>query len=268
LEQNVETFVNNRRAEGAQLLNQIEEQQQHQQNGASGQADRERERLNALMERMTMDPSTSPSASKPAVSPSSYHHTGASGAGGYGMASPPPPNARYPATSVPMHNTSPGGYAAYGQSENGQYAVPTHQANTAVYQPPAHDAYNPGAYPRRGSYHTGGPTSPSAYPAGIPPPPPPSSYGYPNPQSGVLPQHYMAPGYVPPPPPPGPPPLGPQQTFPIGTGTYPAGPGGYATNPPPGHLPAQQQQPPHRPGGHQPPPGGETDPWGGLSAWR
>jgi hypothetical protein len=60
LEENVETFVNNRRSEGAQLLNSIERDKA---SNAGDQADRERDRLRELMERMSMDPSTSPSKS-------------------------------------------------------------------------------------------------------------------------------------------------------------------------------------------------------------
>lgn len=53
LEKNVESFVNNRRAEGAQLLSQIE---QKRSSASSGQAAAERERLQQLMERMSMEP--------------------------------------------------------------------------------------------------------------------------------------------------------------------------------------------------------------------
>ena len=61
LEKNVDSFVNNRRAEGASLLNQIE-----QKNAASsgGQAAAERERLQQLMERMSMEPSSADSQFK------------------------------------------------------------------------------------------------------------------------------------------------------------------------------------------------------------
>lgn len=271
LEQNVETFVNNRRSEGAQLLNQIE---QDKQNGAGGQADRERERLKELMERMSMDPSTSPSKSKsesqrlPPVS-TSYQSGGGGGGGAmYPMASPPV-NPRYPSTGVSgasVQASSQTRYGGYGSPENGHYAAqqqpqpPYNSSNMYQAHAQAHDPYNPGAFPRREPYQTGGPTSPPAYQTQFSPPP--QQYGYagqgPPPQPGQPP--YMPAGYVPPPPPPGPPPLGPQQTFPVGASAYPAGPGGYARSPPP----SQHQQ--HHPAG-QPPPG-EGDPWGGLSAWR
>jgi ALIX V-shaped domain binding to HIV len=53
LEKNVEAFVNNRRAEGAQLLNQIEQDRTANKNA---QAELERERLKGLMERMAIQP--------------------------------------------------------------------------------------------------------------------------------------------------------------------------------------------------------------------
>lgn len=62
LDKNVDTFVNNRRSEGASLLNSIE---QDRANNSSGQADRERERLQALMERMSVNPSNSQSSDRP-----------------------------------------------------------------------------------------------------------------------------------------------------------------------------------------------------------
>src|SRR5271156_229770 len=99
LEKNVETFVNNRRSEGAQLLNQIE---QDRANSAGGQADRERDRLRGLMERMSMDPTpsssgsrTSPprtqSASQSTISPSAHYPT-TNFSGQYQVPSSPPPH--------------------------------------------------------------------------------------------------------------------------------------------------------------------------------
>jgi hypothetical protein len=57
LQKNVETFVNNRRSEGGQLLAKIEQ-------GKSQGADQEQQRLKELMERMSMDPSGSPAAGR------------------------------------------------------------------------------------------------------------------------------------------------------------------------------------------------------------
>ncbi|KAK5699156.1 bck1-like resistance to osmotic shock, partial [Elasticomyces elasticus] len=56
LKGNVETFLNNRRSEGAQLLSQIEHGKA---NGAADQEDREREKLRSLMERLSTDPNAS-----------------------------------------------------------------------------------------------------------------------------------------------------------------------------------------------------------------
>ena len=67
LEKNVETFVSNRRAEGAQLLSQIE---QLKSSAAGGQAAAEQKRMQELMERLSMDPkSTSPSQGRPPTIP-------------------------------------------------------------------------------------------------------------------------------------------------------------------------------------------------------
>lgn len=57
LDKNVESFVNNRRSEGAQLLNQIEQERAASSAAQkSRQAELERERLRELMERMSVDP--------------------------------------------------------------------------------------------------------------------------------------------------------------------------------------------------------------------
>ena len=62
LEKNVETFVSNRRAEGAHLLSQIE---QVKSSAAGGQAAAEQRRMQELMERLSMDPKASPSQGRP-----------------------------------------------------------------------------------------------------------------------------------------------------------------------------------------------------------
>ena len=62
LEKNAEAFVNNRRSEGAQLLNQIERDKR---GNADSQADRERDRLRDLMERMSTGPSVASSVPEP-----------------------------------------------------------------------------------------------------------------------------------------------------------------------------------------------------------
>lgn len=78
LRKNVETFISNRRSEGAQLLSQIERDKA---SGVSEQEDREREKLRLLMERLSTEPkaaSTSPSTASAVAPPSK-------------IKSPPPP---------------------------------------------------------------------------------------------------------------------------------------------------------------------------------
>ncbi|KAI9761082.1 MAG: hypothetical protein M4579_001234 [Chaenotheca gracillima] len=290
LYKNVETFVNNRRSEGGQLLSQIE---QDKANGASGQADRERERLKELMERMSMDPTTSPSKSSKSGTPLPLSSSAYPTSGGY-PATSPPATPRYPTTGISQYGapTSPPpqsqGYPQYGgppPPQNGTYTS-HHQPSS---QPPStyrrdssqqHDPYNPGNFgpPRRDSHQTQQSQNPAS-------PPPNQQYfsqygGYPQ-QPQQQPQHpappqqqqYMPPGYVPPPPPPGPPPLGPQQSYPNTSGSYPAGPGGYAQSGQPHHTYPNQQY-----GASSPPPpqqgrsgsgaGTSADPWAGLNAWK
>lgn len=235
LEKNVETFVNNRRSEGAQLLNQIE---QDRAANKSAQAALEQERLRGLMERMSMEPpSTSP---KPATQ---------------GRPTPSPLNFQ---NSVPRY--PPTNFA-------GQYQVPTSPPPNQTQMPQYPAAYNPSTYGRNP-----GPTSPPPTqtsfggtagfrPGPTSPPPtqtsfgqpssrPHSTYGNPHAAPATVPQTYVPPGFVPPPPPRGPPPLGPQQTVHYGE-SY-----GY-----PNH---QQQRPPST---QQQPPS-QADPWAGLNAWK
>lgn len=240
LEKNVETFVNNRRSEGAQLLNQIEQDRSVNKNA---QAEMERERLRGLMERMSMEPPKS---------------------------TPPLPSSR--PTPTPLFQQGQG--PRYGQTSTfpGQYQVPTSPPpNQQTYPgytsppPPSTFTYNPSQFGR-----TPGPTSPppnqtsfgmNAMRGPASPPPTQTSFGQQHQTShqaygsyggAQTPQHgsggYVPPGFVPPPPPPGPPPLGPQQTI-----HYEYAPlNGHAQNPQP--RSSQQQQP--------------SDPWAGLNSWK
>jgi hypothetical protein len=265
LDKNVETFVNNRRSEGAQLLNHIEQERAA---NASGQADRERERLRGLMERMSMDPSTSPSSNRPP-------RTGS--AGGYQN---PSPTTRYPATNFagqyqvsapqqPSHTMtqSHSSLSSYTPPNNSQFAPPPQKRHPPdIYIANKHasaipqGAYNPSTYnPRENTNQLfSAPANQTHFGQMSPPPtqtqfthmsPPPTqtrfdpnSYGR-QPKSPMPNQHFNVPtGYVPPPPPPGPPPLGPQQTFPGQT-----------------EYGQQQQRQSSQQGG---------DPWAGLNAWR
>lgn len=236
LEKNVETFVNNRRSEGAQLLNQIE---QDRAANKSAQAALEQERLRGLMERMSMEPpSTSPqpttSSARPTPSPLNFSNT----------------VPRYPQTNFA-----------------GQYQVPTSPPPNQTQMPQYQAAYNPSTYGRNP-----GPTSPPPTqtsfgssagfrPGPASPPPtqtsfgqqtsrPYSTYGNPHAAPSTPSQTYVPPGFVPPPPPPGPPPLGPQQT--VHYGTDYGYPGQQSQRPP-----STQQQPPS-----------QADPWAGLNAWK
>jgi hypothetical protein len=244
LDKNVETFVNNRRSEGAQLLNQIEQDRAGQ---SGGQADRERERLKQLMERMSMDPTTSPS--KAALSSRSP------APGGYSVVSPDANN-RYPgpnySSQFPPASSQPSVPLPPTQSTNTQSAhatsayAPFSTANGALaFAPPtvqrnlSQSPYDPGSYRREAQQSQ--PTSPPPHQQNFIP----GQYGQAPPQT---PQHYMPPGYVPPPPPPGPPPLGPQQTFPQPYGP----PNGTQTT---SQQPSGQRQ-------------SSQDPWAGLNTWK
>lgn len=265
LQNNVDTFVNNRRSEGGQLLSKIENARN---SGIGAQADREQERLKELMERMSMDPSSSPTSggsNKKQHRPPPLQTSLQPGQGyvqsahpQYNPATSPPITPRYPLTALPGN----------------QYASPPqnyqHSSSNGSFQPPpprresyGREPYNPNAY---------GPVSPPAHQQYFSPPPghlntyPQSAYpqsAYPTsttPQPSHQQQHqsqqYMPPGYVPPPPPPGPPPSQ-QPDYSNYTGSYPSGPGGYAHNPRGSQQGQQQQQ------GQ-----GQGDPWAGLNNWK
>ncbi|KAI1800275.1 vacuolar protein-sorting protein BRO1 [Daldinia bambusicola] len=261
LEKNVETFVNNRRSEGAQLLNQIEQEIAA---NKSTQAEAERERLRGLMERMSMDPSTTPSpnpgSNRTVPTPLSFSNaprypqtTNVSGQ--YQMpASPPPNQVNYPGFSSPPPTTT---YASTSQ----QSFTPNPQHNSQQF---GQAAYNPSTWGRNP-----GPASPppnqTTFGLGVgsrgPASPPPSQTSfaphqystYGNPQAQAS-QQYMPHGFVPPPPPPGPPPLGPQQTIHYSQQPQEYSYGGSQNN---AARPAQAQQQQQT-----------NDPWAGLNAWK
>ncbi|KAJ5505014.1 hypothetical protein N7463_007888 [Penicillium fimorum] len=278
LRKNVETFINNRRSEGAQLLSQIERDKGMGENvdnfrrnaetsnsrdkpsGVSEQEDREREKLRQLMERLSTEPkssSTLPStgSAKPpskVKSPPPPVQTPA-----YGTTGPSPkPSPRYPPTmpGMPLSH-SPAPYGQYMGGGPGTYQAQHFQQGAAA---PLSEGYNPMAYP----YQT--PVSPPPNQQFFSQTPTPYG-GYSNsgtPTPGVVPQssHYMAPqGYIPPPPPPRP-----QQTAypPAAGGIYPSGPGGYAQSRQYGHnkTPSQSQS--------QSQSSSSADPWAGLNAWK
>ncbi|EFQ27648.1 BRO1-like domain-containing protein [Colletotrichum graminicola] len=205
LEKNVETFVNNRRSEGAQLLNSIEQERSTRKDA---HAELERERLRGLMERMSMEPpapSPKPASNRPTPSPLNFANPSSTPrypqtnfSGQYQVPQSPPPNQQqYPSFAAPPNSQS------YTPQQGNAYGQP---------------AYNPSQYGR-----TPGPTSPPPHqstfgPAVLrgPASPPPTQTSFSQSQQyGGFPnqQQQMPAGFVPPPPPPGPPPLGPQQTF-------------------------------------------------------
>lgn len=272
LEKNVETFVNNRRSEGANLLNQIE---QDKANNKSQQAEIEQQRLRGLMERMSMDPSTSPppkpGSARPTPAPLNFsqaqspysqqsgtpRYPSTSFSGQYQTTSPPPSQSTYTTFSSPPPNPSftstpqpqvqaYGQQAAYNPSNWGRNPGPTSP-------PPNQTSFGMGAR---------GPASPPPTQTSFGQSQPYNTYGNPQvhqqqqqqqQQQQPQGQHYPPVGFVPPPPPPGPPPLGPQQTvhYPVqqqGQADY------YGQQQGGGPRSAQQQQ--------------SQDPWAGLSQWK
>jgi hypothetical protein len=241
LEKNVQSFVHNRRTEGAQLLGQIESERSA---NKAAQAELERNRLRELMERMNVSQQAS-SMSKPDTrrrapaplfqSGGAPRHSDVTFASQYPLPSSPPPNSASLQGTFNMYGNQPGTPsfppAPYNPTQYGINRGPTSP-------PPNHTSFTIG--PR------GTPASP---------PPTQSSFNqnlifgntYGNPQGQQLPArppssgYNQNPGYIPPPPP-GPPPLGPQQTYHYGQGSKSAAP-------------------------PQPPPQ-NNDPWAGLSSWK
>jgi hypothetical protein len=243
LEKNVQSFVENRRSEGSQLLNAIE--------AAKGSgADREQTRLKELMERMSVNPSPQPqphSNSPSHQSPAGHR--------------PPPLQAQTSYNTQPqqsMYNpaASPPATPQYQNGLRSPYNTQGYQQPTSAagyrqdsYPPqtqtPRDSGYNPSSY---------GPVSPPAHQQYFSLPPGQQNYGQPTTTQHAYgqqqqQQQQLPPGWHPPPPPPGPPP---QDYSAMQATNYPSGPGGYANDP-------------RRSNGAQPPAG---DPWAGLSGWK
>ena len=284
LEKNVETFVTNRRTEGASLLAQIESDK------GSADADREQRRLQELMERMSVNPPTG-AQKLPAKVPQKSPLAVTAGPGKVTTPQPPtpvqvqatspPPTPRYtphtqyypsqtppppPPPPPPAQQQNPvfPGYPQYPPPQpNGQYGMPQNiRRDSYPYQVANPTQLRPAPYqpmPRRESHSHTMPSMPSS------PPPtqthmqyqpslyPPNQYQ----QNYGSHQQYVPQAYVPPPPP-GPPPPGQMNGRPTYT------PQGYPPPPPPGqpshYYPQQQQQPPPQQQG--------ADPWQGLSNWK
>ncbi|AEO55161.1 hypothetical protein MYCTH_105006 [Thermothelomyces thermophilus ATCC 42464] len=250
LGQNVETFVNNRRAEGAQLLNQIE---QDRAASKSAQAALEQERLKNLMERMSLDPPpTSPptTSSRPTPAPLSFSpgpvYPKTSYSGQYQLpSSPPPTQTTAPQSYMPQSGGQP---FTYNPSSHGRIPGPASP-------PPSQSTFNIGPVRQ-------GPASPPPTQTSFSQPTRYSTYGNPATMQQSQPQQqhphasYIPPNFVPPPPPPGPPPLGPQQTVHYGSEHYSGDPNAVRPGSAQQHLHGQTQSQ------------GQHDPWAGLSAWK
>lgn len=262
LHKNVDSFVNNRRSEGHQLLTQIEASK-----SASGgaQAGREQARLKELMERMAINPaipSPLPQGNMPQPPPRPAALT----------QTPSYQNAYNPAVSPPV---TPGyGMPTPVTNTNGGLGGYPNPMSSPRHQQPLQQQQQSG-YPQMGQQNGNAsgsayPYNPNAYAAVSSPQashqphasqqqqqpqqnryfsPPPGQY-----QGGAYGQQQQQPqqqgaytqmGYVPPPPPPGSPPQGQ-----LGHGY-----GGYAPQPGRGQQQQQQQQ-------------GSSDPWAGLNAWK
>ena len=270
LQKNVETFVNNRRSEGGQLLAKIEQ-------GKSQGADQEQQRLKELMERMSMDPSGSPvsagsggrkkSIPPPLSSTPGYPSTSTGGIPAYNPAASPPVTPRYPMPSSQQQ-----------QQQQQQQSQPYMSPQQSYGAPPRRESYNHNPYPQHAhsssqSYNPAqhyNPTSPPAHQQFFSPPPPQQQSQQPPPQQqwGQQPgwagaQQGLPQGYVPPPPPPGPPPAQhAQQGQEYAYGGY----GGRMQ----GSQQQQyqnQQQPQHQ-HQHQQHQQQQNDPWAGLSGWK
>ncbi|KKK16951.1 hypothetical protein AOCH_004981 [Aspergillus ochraceoroseus] len=237
LRKNVDTFINNRRSEGAHLLGQIEREKA---TGASDHEEREREKLRQLMERLSTEP-------KPASISSSSAATGPAQA-----KSPPPPvkTPSYPTPGIAPPKMSP----AFPPAISQQHGTPI------SHSPAPYGQYmSPGtgvSYLQSQSYHQGAaaPLSEGYNPM-----------AYPIPASSMSPppgQFYSAtptPFYTTPTPP-----------VPS-TSPFPSGPGGYAQARPYGtiqHHKAQSQSHTSPQAGQPPSASSSTDPWAGLNAWK
>jgi ALIX V-shaped domain binding to HIV len=246
LNKNVITFVENRRVEGAQVLQHIE--------SSAGLVGWERESLNQLMEKMSMDAS--------AISASPVRKSTGSGTSQSGRPIQSPPLTGVAAPYTPQPPTT---YPSYRPATNSAAPVPPREFtyNPTQYGPVSPPLQHPNyqqpqqpqqqqqqRYPSQQQQFASPPTSASLT----------NPHALQHQQQQHLQQQQQQqqssgmppPGWQPPPPPPGPPPSQ-GQNVPDLSGSYPSGPGGYATGGPPPQKNGQQS-------------GG--DPWAGLSGWR
>ncbi|KAF2092770.1 vacuolar protein-sorting protein BRO1 [Rhizodiscina lignyota] len=287
LKRNVDGFVDSRRGEGAQLLQRIEDKKNGvpQTSNNAGLVDWERERLQQLMDRMSVEsPHSTQSPQKPPGRPPLPSYGSGSSMGqspqqiatqyaniptpggqsGFSNLHSPPPNTGYlprsqsgqPQNGV-RHDSYPSassqmsvGAGGYNPNNYGPVSPPPFQTsfNAGQHQ----QMQQPGSRQSHGHYFSPPPSqhqSQGPYTPGFGVVGGQQQQG--GPRQGSVTQSSLPPGWQPPPPPPGPPPSG-QQDFSGLTGgsAYPSGPGGYASS----GRPSQGQQ--------------GQDPWGGLSGWK
>ncbi|PWY71610.1 vacuolar protein-sorting protein bro1 [Aspergillus heteromorphus CBS 117.55] len=254
LKKNVETFINNRRSEGAQLLGQIERDKA---SNVSEQEDREREKLRLLMERLSTEPKTSTTPSAPTAPSKAKSPPPAIQTPAYpnpALSSPKmsphfPPGQSH---SVPLsHSPAPyGQYMTHGTGVSYLPSQPFQQGAAA----PLGEGYNPMAYP---------------VPPSVSPPPnqqfyssTPAPYSYSGPTPPAAPSSFMLQGYVPPPPPPAPskPPTPIHGPIPVRSRRLRSSPTIRLKPAPQGALAVVAVPGPGR--------GSSADPWAGLNAWK
>ncbi|KAI5801018.1 BRO1-like domain-containing protein [Pyronema domesticum] len=270
LEKNVETFVSNRKSEGAMLLSSIEKEK-------GTEAERQQRRLREMMERVTI------TGGQGTVSPSSNHrppHSQHTSPGAmsppttprypnqypdYGAPTPPPPP---PPAQQPIGASYYQGYAPPPNGQN-QYVrrdsypqvpgLPQYQAPAMMRRDSNQPLPSPGMAPNSQQYQ------PNHY-SSCPPP----QYGAQTP--GGYQQHHQTqpynPGaYIPPPPPPGPPPI--QQHPAHAPHNSQQQPQQLQNRGSVGQLPQTAYRP--RDSYGQPPPAptqNKGDPWEGLAGWK
>ncbi|KIW05908.1 uncharacterized protein PV09_03102 [Verruconis gallopava] len=269
LAKNVETFVNNRRSEGGQLLAAIENARKENQ---SGLVDWERERLAQLVDRMSVNNPSSGNSSPGPRGPMSVSSGSSGGRPNFGNAPTSPPQSQI----VQQYAVAPAPGSSQFGPPSGVTSLGTgyfpRQNGTGISSPPAtatqHVTYNPASWgpvspPPQQQFFSQNINQPGARYSQQSMPSYTPHQQQPVP-SQVQPQQ-MPPGWQPPPPPPGAPPNQQDMNFGIGAGmqSYPSGPGGYSgsvmRHPPQGQSHSQtgmQQQP------------GSADPWSGLSGWK
>jgi hypothetical protein len=255
LQTNVDAFVKNRRSEGVQLLLQIEKEKE------TGQADRERERLKGLMERMSMEtppPPPKPGDRPPSVPAAPYRHSSTTpGSTPSSLVAP-----RYPSAGIMTNYGQPAYPYSVPQNGNTSGSQQRRESSSTTYSqavPSSAEGYNPANFRSHDSYQPSLSPPPSAQ-AGYPQYQLTQPYGYPlaaGPQG--QPPGYVPQGYVPPPPPSGPPPIAPQQSYP----TYNIPAGGYNSS-----QSSQQQQQSNQQNGQRNSQPGQGDPWSGLNSWK